>query len=68
MKMMQSPHNLHPVLEIILSVSLFASSAVLGFLHNADLVLGLIAKLTAIAAGASTVTLAYLNYRKNFKK
>ena len=64
---MQGPHNLNPILEIILSVCLFASSAFLGFLNNADLVLGLIAKIVAIAAGMSTVVLAYLNYKKNLK-
>ena len=62
---MQPSHNIHPVLEIFISVILFASSAVLGCLQDLDLILSIVAKLVAIGAGASTIILAYLNYRKS---
>jgi hypothetical protein len=64
---MESPHNVHPLLEIFISVTLFASSAFLGFLTNLDLILSVVAKLVAIGAGCSTIILAYINYKKSLK-
>jgi hypothetical protein len=64
---MESPHNVHPFLELFISITLFASSAFLGFLTNLDLILSVVAKLVAIGAGCSTIILTYMNYKKTLK-
>lgn len=51
------PHN--PLLTVILTVTLFASSAMLGALEHADLIFSIIAKLAATGAGVASMYVAY---------
>jgi len=61
---MENANYEHPVFGLLLTISLFISSVVMGALENADLILNIISKLVAIGAGVASIGLAYLNYRK----
>lgn len=61
---MENANFEHPVFGLLLTISLFISSVVMGALENADLILNIISKLVAIGAGVASIGLAYLNYRK----
>lgn len=64
---MHTSSHLPPTMELLLSVIFFVSSASLAFFQNADLYLGIVAKLVAICAGGATVFMAYVNYKREHR-